>query len=571
MAIGLTALLVLLWPLFFAGLGRVPLFSVGEPREALEVTDAIDHGAWILPLRNGTEMPSKPPLYHWLADLTALGFGRVDELTVRLPSAILATLTVLAVVWFGARRWDAAAGLYGGFILATSLDFIHFAREARVDMTLACCLTAAWMAFDRAVASPFAPPLMLWAFYLSMGLAALAKGPVGLAQPILLALAYLTVRGELRRLRNFRIVPGLALAIAIPAAWYVMAVIEGGMPFVRKQIMRENVLHFLGTERTSLNESHPIYYYGSAFIAGLLPWSLFLVPLAVYLIQIRRRPERRPYDLPLLWIGIVIAFYTVAASKRSLYILAAYPAAAVALGAWWSRLQRQRDALSAPLRWLLYAGVAAAVGIAAAVLLSVLAQAIGLDTLEWIRPLLHRKDQMNLPLVREAVSTHRLTAFLWASALAASAALLFAGARRRGWRLVFAALVLAVTATTVAVGHAFTPILGRDRTYKPFMAETLRLVGDSDRLFFYRRFDYGAVFYARRHIPVTQQLPDSPAWLILADHELNSLPVADRARLTVVTRSEGTGPEGSDRYVLVWVAPSQSGTGTGTGTGTGGG
>jgi len=128
--------------------------------------------------------------------------------------------------------------------------------------------------------------------------------------------------------------------------------------------------------------------------------------------------------------------------------------------------------------------------------------------------------------------------------------------------------VLAVTATTVAVGDAFNPILGRDRTYKPFMAETLRLVGDSDRLFFYRKFDYGAVFYARRHIPVTEHLPDSPAWLILTDHEFNSLPAADRARLTVLRRSKGTGPEGRDRYVLVWVgSQSQSGTGTGTGGG----
>jgi len=555
---GLIALLAVMGVLFFADLGSVPLFSVGEPREAMQVADAFDHANWILPLRNGTELPSKPPLYHWLAAATALAIGRVDEWGVRLPSAVLAALTVLAVVWFGARRWDVAAGLFGGFILATSIDFIRYARWARVDMTLTACLTAAWMAFDRAVASPIPPPLMLWTFYISMGLAALAKGPVGLALPMLVALVYLGLRGELRRLRDLKVIPGLALAVAIPAAWYVAAIATGGMPFVRKQIMRENIIHFLGTGEATANESHPIYYYLNALIMGFIPWSLFLIPLAIYLVQIRRQPARRPYDLPLLWIAVVLAFYTAAASKRAGYIVAAYPGAAVALGAWWSRLQRARDTLSAPLRWLLYAAVGVTAGLAGIVLLTLLAQAIGLDPLESIRPLLHRKDQMNIPLVREVVSTHWPAALAWAATLAASAWLLSAGARRMQWALVFAALVLGVTATAAVVNDAFTPRLARDRSYKPFMAETQRVAGDSDRLFFYKKFDYGAVFYARRTIPVVDRLPESPAWLILPDYELNRLPTAERARLTVLSRSEGTGPEGRDRLLLVWVAPGQS-------------
>ena len=34
----------------------------------------------ILPLRNGTEIPSKPPLYHWLAFGASLALGTVSEL-----------------------------------------------------------------------------------------------------------------------------------------------------------------------------------------------------------------------------------------------------------------------------------------------------------------------------------------------------------------------------------------------------------------------------------------------------------------------------------------------------------
>src|SRR6267142_955538 len=93
LGIAAVALLTVMWLLFFWDLGAIPLFSVGEPREALQVVEAFDHGEWILPQRNGTELPSKPPLFHWLGGLVALGLGRVDELVVRLPSALLATAT----------------------------------------------------------------------------------------------------------------------------------------------------------------------------------------------------------------------------------------------------------------------------------------------------------------------------------------------------------------------------------------------------------------------------------------------------------------------------------------------
>jgi len=554
MAVAPAALLAAIGVVFFWELGTLPFYAVGEPREALQVQEEFDHGDWILPLRNGTELPSKPPLFHWLGGLSALALGRADELAARLPSALLATATVLAVVWFAARRWDAAAGLYAGFVLATSVDFIRFARAARVDMTLTACVTAAWMLFDRAIASPLPPPLPLWGFYLCMGLATLAKGPVGIALPSATAVAYLALRGELRRWRDLQVVRGLALAVAIPALWYLLAIITGGMSFVRKQVMRENIIHFLGTGVATSNESHPAYYYASALLGSFAPWSVFLIPLAVYLVQIRRQPQRRPYDLPLLWAVIVIAFYSVAASKRAMYILSAYPGFAVALGAWWSQVQREPGAIGAPVRWLLYVAVGAAAVAAGLVSLLLVAYGVGLDPLEWIRPFLHRKDQMNLPLIRAAIAASWLIAVAWAAALFGAALLLYAGARRARWQLVFAALVLVVVATCATVSHSFEPRLARDRTYQPFMATVLRTVGD-DRLFFWENFDYGAVFYARRHIPVASgALPEAPAWLMITEPLFARLPAADQSRLRVVERSEGTGPAGRDRYLLVRVS-----------------
>src|SRR5712692_9513069 len=69
--------------LYFWDLGHAPFFDKQEPREALVVWEINHSGNWILPLRNGNEIPSKPPLYHWLAALVSRSADKIDEFTIR--------------------------------------------------------------------------------------------------------------------------------------------------------------------------------------------------------------------------------------------------------------------------------------------------------------------------------------------------------------------------------------------------------------------------------------------------------------------------------------------------------
>jgi 4-amino-4-deoxy-L-arabinose transferase-like glycosyltransferase len=550
------ALAALIWVLNFWDLGVVPLYTVGEPREAVQVVESFDHGEWILPRRNGTELPSKPPLFHWLGGLTAMSTGRVDEWVVRLPSALIAAATLLAVLWFGARRWDAAAGFSAAVVLSTNFEWLRAARLARVDMTLTGCLTAAFLSLAVVVEAP-APPLgALAVFYVAMGLATLTKGPVGIALPVLTGLACLALRRDLGRLRQMHVGRGMAVAAGIPAAWYLLAISEGGMAFVRKQILRENIVHFLGPGERGASESHHVWYYVQTLPGGFAPWSIFLVPLALFLWQNRRADRIRPYQYPLVWFAVVIGFYSLSASKRSNYILSAYPAAALMIGAWWRALARDGAALPPRVRKVVQGVVLLLAAATAILLLLVLAHALGLDPLAWIRPLLHRKDQQNLPLVRDVLHSSPATVAAWALGTGLAGWLLLDGSLRARWPQVFAAIVLYVAATAAAIDHTFFPRLGRDRSYEPFIADVMHVVGDSDRLFFFDTFDYGAIFYARRHIPEARaRLPEAPAWLILTDQAYAHLADTDRARAAILLRSDGSGPEGRAPYLLVRLDP----------------
>ncbi len=110
----LTVLLVLCGLLFFSNLGTFPFFNKGEPREGLVVQHIVDQGNWLFPLKMESEIPSKPPLFHWLGAFISIVWGDVTEATVRFPSALLATLGILAVYFLGRKLFGPEIGLLGG-------------------------------------------------------------------------------------------------------------------------------------------------------------------------------------------------------------------------------------------------------------------------------------------------------------------------------------------------------------------------------------------------------------------------------------------------------------------------
>src|SRR6266404_7810453 len=92
-------------------------------------------GEWTLPRRNG-ELPSKPPLFHWMAAAAARVLGLSDA-TVRAPSAIAAWIMVVATFAIGAMIGGRPTGWLAAGALLGMAGFWQSAWEARVDMVFA--------------------------------------------------------------------------------------------------------------------------------------------------------------------------------------------------------------------------------------------------------------------------------------------------------------------------------------------------------------------------------------------------------------------------------------------------
>jgi 4-amino-4-deoxy-L-arabinose transferase-like glycosyltransferase len=390
--------------------------------------------------------------------------------------------------------------------------------------------------------------------YGALACAALTKGPVGFVLPGLVLGVTLALRGELRLVPRFRPFLGGAVIVLLVGGWYAAAAGLGGDSFVQKQILKENVFRFVGVTAMKSGHSHPFWYYFPTLLSGLLPWTPFVLAALVAAVRspIARRDPRIVFAL--VWFGVVFVFYSLADAKRSVYLLALYPAAAVLTGWWWSELVRGSE----PARWLSGTPARAVVGMLAAIavvpLLSALAEGAGLSPLALLAPVLAPKDRANLPLVSGIIDDHIGVVIVGCTALVGALAVAHRALISRDfWRLLLAYTAFAAALWTL-VFTVFQPELARLRTLAPFMREAATIANGEPLAFYPRSFDFGAMFYApsgTRHWKPGRHAGPTPGYLLIWDTELAKLPAPERARLEPLATSDGTDPRGRQRLVLV--------------------
>jgi 4-amino-4-deoxy-L-arabinose transferase-like glycosyltransferase len=160
--------------LFFFGLAYFGLLGADEPRYAQVAREMLARHDWITPTLGGKPWLEKPALYYWQAMLAYSIFG-VSDWAARLPSAVDATMMVVAVYLF-LRRFRPGFQLDGALMTASASGVIGFARAASTDMPLAAMFSIAmlaWYAWYETDGKHY-----LACSYVFLALAVLAKGPV---------------------------------------------------------------------------------------------------------------------------------------------------------------------------------------------------------------------------------------------------------------------------------------------------------------------------------------------------------------------------------------------------------
>jgi len=371
---------------FFVNLGGSHLWDVDETIFSQAAAEMYQRGDYVVPYFNGELFPDKPALTYWLM-MSAYGLFGVGEFGARFWSALLSVGSVLLTHRIGCRLFSPAVGLWAGLILATNISFDIIARAATPDAALIFFTTLAISFFirctDRTYAktdnTPSAPTtpqreadLLIeptWKnfalAYAAMGVAALAKGPVGVVLPTaVFGLFFLTTRGSnalarlpavsagqgryawmaklldaavrtasphhvFQTIRSLRPALAVLVVLAVAGPWYVWVGLRTDWQWPVQFFGVHNFGRFLNAMD---NHRGPIFYYVGIVLVLFFPWSILMLGSLSELVRQSARTMHRRQGAILIacWMAVYFGFFSLCSTKLPSYVVPMYPALAIA-------------------------------------------------------------------------------------------------------------------------------------------------------------------------------------------------------------------------------------------------
>jgi len=374
-----------------SGFIGMPFWDEDEPRFAAIAQTMVETGDWTVPLFNGELAVDKPVLMHWCMAACFSVFG-MNEIAARLPAALAALLTSLALLRLGTRCFSTATGIVAALAYLGCLLVAIEAHAATPDSILVALSTWATLL----LVEPFLPDrrhslestkqpaqanvassVSMWHAGLAgslLGLGVLCKGPIGYIGPLVVVMGWVwlvqclsgtkeqpagiqfkeqvlsTLRHVLsngipaafRTVQQTRLLIVTAAAILVAAPWYVSVGVQTDWEWTKGFFFVHNVGRFVAPME---RHSGGFLFHPLTMLVGFYPWSCFL-PLAIWATIQQLWTTWRQGQIPqienshtpalsllLFWMSVWIGGFSLAATKLPNYIMPAYPAASLLIAA----------------------------------------------------------------------------------------------------------------------------------------------------------------------------------------------------------------------------------------------
>jgi 4-amino-4-deoxy-L-arabinose transferase-like glycosyltransferase len=284
---------------------------------------------WMTPLIFGQPQFEKPPLTYWLLETAFKTWGE-SPFTARFFPAVFATLGVMAVYFLGLMGFkDERKAFLSAVVLATSAFFAGMGKTVFTDMIFSVFILCAFTMFVLGFTDQRRRSIAFIGFYVFCALATLTKGPLGVLIPQIAVILFLLYQRQINFLANWFVLAGIALYLGLALPWYAYIYKQYGHAFIHEFFYNDHWRRLLVAEHRGNDHW---FFYPMTMIAGLFPWSLFLLAAFVDLFK-RLKSSVTVIDyLALSWILTVLFVFQIAHSKLASYILPMFPALALLTG-----------------------------------------------------------------------------------------------------------------------------------------------------------------------------------------------------------------------------------------------
>jgi len=308
------------------------LFSLSDPDEVFYSLTAKEMAAkneWVTPLIFGQPQFEKPPLTYWLIEAAFKTWGE-SPFTARLFPAVFATLGVIAIYFLGLMGFnDERKAFLSAVVLATSAFFAAMGKTVFTDMIFTVFILCAFTMFTLGFTDRRRQGIGFIGFYVFCALATLTKSPLGLVIPQIAVILFLLYQRQIDFLKSWFVLIGILLYLAIALPWYLDMYNLYGHAFIQEFFYNDHWRRLLEAEHRGNDHW---FFYPMTMIAGLFPWSLFLIAACVDLFKRLKSSVTIIDYLSLSWILAVFVVFQVAHSKLASYILPLFPALALITG-----------------------------------------------------------------------------------------------------------------------------------------------------------------------------------------------------------------------------------------------
>jgi len=305
--------------LFFWALGSKAFWG-SEDRWAEVTREMFLTGDFFHPTINGQPYFDKPLVGYWLVALLAAVTGRLNEWTVRIPSALAGLAGLWGTIYLGTKLWSRQVGRTAAWLLLSTYGIMLYARLGMADMEnlAAIVLAVAWY-WARRDRPNF---LTFLVFYLILFIGAHTKGLTSVVIPFVAVFPDVIREGRWKKY----LLPSNFLAFIIGVAVYFA-------PFVLADFSRhgyrssgiglaieENLVRYF----QPFDHQEPFYVYLYYVPMLLLPWAALLILACVRMFGSYRSLDRHTRWLVEATI-LIFLFFTASGSRRSYYILPIVP------------------------------------------------------------------------------------------------------------------------------------------------------------------------------------------------------------------------------------------------------
>jgi 4-amino-4-deoxy-L-arabinose transferase-like glycosyltransferase len=340
-------LALILAAVWFANLETRKLVRPDEGRYAVVPLEMVRTGDWVTPRENGLKYFEKPAFQYWATAAAYEVFG-VAHWTSRLWPALSGFLGVLLVGLVGARFWGLQTGVLAAAVAASSPLYSLIAHVNTLDMGVTFFLNLGMLSLMLAqrgsisgsgsttgtTVSSNARRNWMWLAWAALGFAVLSKGLIGAALPAAALIVYTLWSRDWALWKRMHFFSGLLIFFAVSVPWFV-AVSLRNPEFFQFFFIHEHFERFLTKTHSRVG---PPWYFVPILLAGMMPWTFLMFDAGARAFRRESGAGFQPKRFLLAWSLFVFMFFSASGSKLPSYILPIFPALALLIGEYLSRI-----------------------------------------------------------------------------------------------------------------------------------------------------------------------------------------------------------------------------------------